>query len=741
MDQFLIVQRIVRGVLRRRKRLALITAVVTAAVALPIAYYMSQEPPRFRTNAIVLLETRPDRVPLFQEFSPYRPLPVQAAILRSRSLAESVLENLPKSSLQDLIENPYYVDWEQSLRNAYFRWRGKEPEIESPQRRALTELQQARVNFDLRLDGIVVLTAEASKPQVAVDIANTYVEALMSRTRSFNIDDARVTREFLETQLADVKKNLGTSEETLRSFVNAHGGLKIPERSQATVSQLSQAEMALSEVEASRKMLEARLDALRQKVETQKRVAASTPAPAAPVQPRQPSAEIQRLRAQLTQMESTLLELRARFTDEHPRIRLVKDRIAELQSQLGDAIKDSGPVVAAPGAVPSVERVNFAEQLVSMEASFHAVSAQEQALRKQVDSLRQSVKGLSSSEMEYSRLTRETESSRNLYAMLSDKLTAARIREQGEMKVVKVIDPPSYPVRTVSQRRVRFMLGALGVAVMVGLAVPAGVEWFRRRVETDDDIELGVGLPVLATIPRMSAGRAVFLPDYDATTKHPSDQMIFTEAFRSLRVSIQLAQKIEGIRTLLVTSPFAHEGKSTVVVNLGLAFSEVGTRVVIMDSDLHRPMLHRALKVAQGASGLVKALHSEQPVDDALTQVGKNFWLMPRGTAVYPHTRGVLATGRVKELIGETADRAELVICDSSPVLLVPDNVFLASAVDGIILVAKAGSTTTRDLVRAKQILEGAGGKILGVIINEMPIGALRGYYKRYYYSYVKKGA
>jgi len=188
---------------------------------------------------------------------------------------------LPKNALQDLIENPYYVDWLQAARNVYLRYAGREPEVESPQRRALKELHEARVVFDLRTDGIVGVSAEASKPQVAVDIANTYIEALMARTRSFNVDDARVTREFLEQQLADVKKSLGTSEGTLRSFVSAHGGLKIPERSQATVTQLTQAESALAEIEASRKMLQARLEGLRQKVETQKQRQASAPGPVA----------------------------------------------------------------------------------------------------------------------------------------------------------------------------------------------------------------------------------------------------------------------------------------------------------------------------------------------------------------------------------------------------------------------------------------------------------------------------
>jgi Mrp family chromosome partitioning ATPase len=84
-------------------------------------------------------------------------------------------------------------------------------------------------------------------------------------------------------------------------------------------------------------------------------------------------------------------------------------------------------------------------------------------------------------------------------------------------------------------------------------------------------------------------------------------------------------------------------------------------------------------------------------------------------------------------------EHADLVLCDSSPVLLIPDNLFLAAAVDGVILVARAGSTTRRDLARARVLLEGAGARLLGVVINEMPAASLKAHYTRYYRTYVKK--
>ncbi|MBI3857532.1 MAG: CpsD/CapB family tyrosine-protein kinase [Planctomycetes bacterium] len=245
---------------------------------------------------------------------------------------------------------------------------------------------------------------------------------------------------------------------------------------------------------------------------------------------------------------------------------------------------------------------------------------------------------------------------------------------------------------------------------------------------------------MLAVIPRLRSHRPIFLPVHELNDKKGvSEPFLFADAFQNLRVAVQLAMRADNIRTVLVASPFPAEGKSTVVINLGLAFREAGQRVVLADTDFHRPTLHRAMKVSQNG-GFVEALRGETSIENSLTPVGEGMWLVPRGATVHRDSRGMLATARLKEVVGEMAARGDLVLCDSSPILVVPDNLFLARAVDAVILVAKAGSTRCRDLARAKALLESVGAKIAGVVINEMPSWGLRRYYNRYYKPYVRSG-
>jgi capsular exopolysaccharide synthesis family protein len=717
---------------------------IAILVLAPIAFLMSREPARYRTTATILIEARPANVPLFQEYSPFRPLPVQLAILNSRSLAQGVLESLPRASLQDLIENPYYVDYEQFLTNAYRRLTGGELLVDSPQQRALKELQNSRITFTgtNTANGIVVIAGEASKPQVAIDLVSTYIEVLLSRTRSFNVDDARVTREFLEQQVAELKRSVDRSEEALRAFTASHGGIRLPEQSQTATTRLGQVEGALAEITGNRQMTETRLAALREKLESQKGAGPAGPAPAAtPEVSRTVAPGIQRLREHLSRAERTLLELRTKYTDEHPRVLLVKDEIADLQRQLGTLVKETTPATPAPGAVPVAERRSFSDQVVLLETSLHALSAQEDALRKEAAALRQNLGGLSRAELEFARLTQDVDGNRRLYALISERLAGARIREQGEMKVVKVIDPAGLVVPVPSRKRMMFGGAALMLATVCGLGVPALLEWVRRPVENEQDVREATGLPVLAIVPRLESQRPVLLTARErkeiGRSSKLGDNFMFNESFRDLRVGIQLAGRVEPLRSIMISSALPGEGKSTVLINLGLELGEIGRRVVLADTDFLRPTLHRTLRVQQNG-GLADVLHARTDIGQALVGVGDTDHVLvaTRGTTMQRETRGLLATERLTDVLKEMTDRADYVLCDSSPVLLVPDNLFLASAVDGVIIVVNAGQTSHRDLARAKAVLESAGAKMVGVVINQMPVSQMKHYYRRYYARY-----
>lgn len=731
MDTRTVLKQVALSLFARRKKWIVLTTLAALVLLVPVAYILSKEPPRYRTTATILIETRSDRTPVFQEFSPSRPLPVQLAILQSRLLAASVVEALPKGAVDDLIHNPYGRDYVGDLMDWVGRLRGKEPSTPTPQRRAVGELRRDRVRFVSQSgsSGIVEIQAEASQPQIALDIANTYIEVLLARTRSFNVDDAKNTREYLSQQTAQVSDALSRSEAALRAFTLSRGGVQIPAKSTETAQRLSQLETTLAEVLANRNISQTRLQSLKTKLESMP--ASQAPAkPAAPAAPAVNPANAGRLRAKLSSLEAQMVEAKTRYSEEHPRVRSLAQQIADVQRELGDAVKDSTASSSAAAAIPADDRNAFAEMVAALDTSIVSLTAQENALREQIAAARRDLSGLSKDELEYRRLASEVETNRKLSTLLSDKLGAARIREQGEMNVVKVIDPPGFPSTAPNQRRMQFVGLALALALFIGLGAPATAEYFNRPIMGETDVKHLTGLPILTSVPEVASQRIVF-GSSEAQPAAQEDYHLFVDSFRRLRVELQMMGDAMPLRKILVASCLPFEGKSTVVFNLGLAFGEVGKRVIIADADFHRPTLHRIANAA-ARKGFTDLLAGTTSLNDTITPITENVQLAPRGGALTAPARSGLGTDRLARILGSMSDEADYVLMDSSPILLIPDNLYMAAAADGIVLVVAVGQTRPRDLVRTKAILERAGTPIVGVVLNRTPVKHLNSYYKQY---------
>jgi succinoglycan biosynthesis transport protein ExoP len=731
MDTRTLLAQLARSLFARRKKWIALTTLASFALLVPAAYLLSKEPPRYQTVATVLIENKADRAPVFQEFSPYRPLPVQLAILQSRLLAASVVEGLPRSAVDDLIHNPYGRDYWGEFQEWIRRLRSKETPVSSPQRRAVAELQRDRVRFIPQPgnSGIVEILAEASQPQIALDIANTYIEVLLARTRSFNVDDAKSTREYLSQQTTQVSDALGRSEAALRQFTMSRGGVQIPAKSTETAQRVSQLETTLVEVQANKSISQTRLAAMKQKVEAMPVVQA----PAAPSKPAAPvanPANTGRLRAKLSSLEAQMVEAKSRYPEEHVRVRSLAQQIADVQRELGDAVKDSTAANPSTNSVPSEDRAAFTEMVAALETSVVSLSAQENALKEQLAGARRELSGLSKDELEYRRLASDVETNRKLSILLSDKLGAARIREQGEMNVVKVIDPPGFPTTAPNQRRMTFLGLALALSLVIGLGAPATAEYFNRPIMSETDVRHLTGLPILTAIPDVQTPGVILGSNGSENQTSQEDYHLFVDSFRRLRVELQMLGDEPPLRRILVASALPFEGKSTVTFNLGLAFGEVGKRVIIADADFHRPTLHR-LANSTPRKGFTDLLAGTSNLVDTIMPITEHVHLAPRGGSMTAPARSGLGN-RLPQILSDMSNDADYVLMDSSPILLIPDNLYIAAAADGIIVVVSVGTTRPRDLLRTKEILERAGTPILGVVLNRTPIKQLNSYYKQY---------
>lgn len=203
-----------------------------------------------------------------------------------------------------------------------------------------------------------------------------------------------------------------------------------------------------------------------------------------------------------------------------------------------------------------------------------------------------------------------------------------------------------------------------------------------------------------------------------------------SEAYRTLRTNLEFFSLDEPIRTLVVTSPGAEEGKSTVLANLAVTLAQGGKQVILLDCDLRRPALHTLFGL-DNAAGLTtmmldEAAQSEPPLRATAVD---GLRVLPSGP-LPPNPAELLGSRRIKEIIAALLAQADVLLFDAPPVLAVTDALVLAVQTDGVLLVVKAGGTRREHVQRAKERLERVNARIVGAVLNNAPPDqALQGYY------------
>lgn len=213
---------------------------------------------------------------------------------------------------------------------------------------------------------------------------------------------------------------------------------------------------------------------------------------------------------------------------------------------------------------------------------------------------------------------------------------------------------------------------------------------------------------------------------------------MFSEAYKSLRTNVLFSLPKEGCRKILVTSPLAGEGKSTVSSHLAASFAEMGASVLLIDCDLRRGKVHRLLEVKR-SPGLANVLAGFSDVNTAVLKTKiENLYVLPAGS-VPPNPAELLASGRMEALLSEFYKSFDYIILDTSPVNVVSDALQLTSLVDGALIVTRQNYTDQGALARCIENLEFVEAKILGIVFNDVEAKTATkdrryGYYKGGYY-------
>lgn len=397
------------------------------------------------------------------------------------------------------------------------------------------------------------------------------------------------------------------------------------------------------------------------------------------------------LSASIAQLKVQQADIDSKFTSAHPAARALMQQIGELE---GEKAKLRGQL----GSMPDIQRGLF-------------------------------------------RLTRDVEVSNQTYTNLLNEAQQLDIARASAIGNAFVIDAPAVDVlNPVWPKKVPLILGATALGALLMVAWVFVRQMFNRGVQDPAEIER-LGLPVYASIMLSQRERveAPRLQSRASTRPHllalraPSDMAM--EALRSLRTSLHFARMETRNNLLMIAGPSPGVGKSFVCSNLAVTIAQAGQRVLLVDADMRRGILHRVLGV-RAEDGLSELISGQIPLDDAIRRISgtENLSFISRGR-IPPNPSELLMHANFASLMHQLGSRYDLVIIDTPPVLAVTDAAVIGQHAGTSLLVVRYGVNQSREIAMAKQRLEQNGVEVKGAIVNAVQKGSARST-GHYVYSY-----
>ena len=293
---------------------------------------------------------------------------------------------------------------------------------------------------------------------------------------------------------------------------------------------------------------------------------------------------------------------------------------------------------------------------------------------------------------------------------------------------LSVLEAAGVPTAPVSPKPFRDGAAGLALGLLLGLSLAFLRAALDRTVKDVDELAAALAVPILGVIPQELNG--VDLP----SRGHPTSGR--AEAYRSLRVNLQLGGLAPSPARIVITSALQGEGKTTTAANLATAFARAGQPIVIIDADLRRPRLAAVFTLRDAGPGLSGVLADTASVGDALRLVEPNLFVLPAGPAA-TNPSDLLSSPRLATLLQELGERFAVVLIDSPPVLPVADSLLLTAQATGVIVVTRLGSTTSELAQRTLAALRRLEVPLLGIVANGARPTAMGGYsrYRRGYLS------
>lgn len=665
----------------RRNRL-LIAAIVAVSLLLGVLSLFLMDP-TYRATASIEINNQPLKVLGTEDFQPVngqqeadRLLQTQIDILKSRELATRVADGLNLAA-----------------GDRFLNAQGVTPKPEIRREQVIEALRENLVVTLPRNSRVVPVHFDSADSRLSAMIANSYAENLISGNLQRHFDSTRYSKDFLQNQLTLTKARLEQSERALLAYAGSAGILDPSAGGGDPDSPSNNAPRSLTSanlIDLNQSLAAAR--AARIQAEGRWRQSQGTPVMSLPDVLTNPA--IQSMTQKRAELQAAYQEELQRRQEDHPAVKQAAAAIRELDRQIA---------TLASGIRNSIRN------------QFDTARSQESQMSGAVGQLKSATMAEQQLGIRYNILKREVQTNRELYDGLLQRYKEVSTESGVASNNISVIDRAVAPLLPVSPVPVVNLAIALLLGLVAAAAAVAALEMFHDGIRSPDEVEERFGLALLGAIPRLPKDASV-----DAALSEGRSGL--SEAYQTVRASVELSRQGGMPRTIAITSCREGEGKTTTAMAMARDAAGAGRKVLIIDADMRRPSLHALLSVPN-ESGLSSVLtQDELVVEDALLKTAyENLWVMPSGPR--PPRPAVLLSGSTfRSLLTFLGDQFDQIIVDCPPVLGLADTPRIAAAVQGTIMVIEANRSQRGAIAAAVRRIDAAQGVIIGSVLTKFDL-------------------
>jgi capsular exopolysaccharide synthesis family protein len=698
-----------------RRKTPIIAFVVACCIAAVII--LQSITPIYTGVAEVLIQVRQHNITdikavFTEELTDKAAITSEIEVLRSRGLAEQVADQL--KILQDPEFNPALqppspvARLKDSIRNLLLAHLpagavaalGLAPEPPLSQDEELRLQRQAAIdNFMDRLSvlpkgesRVIIVSFDSVSAEKAARVANAFADTYILDQLDQKYEATRRANTWLSGKLDELRKKVAVSEGAVVGFRRQAGLIQGQQGDLLVSQQISELNGQLIIARSERAAAEARLGQVRELIRSSGGADAAREAVDSPI--------IVALVAQETETKRKVAELQQEYGERHPRLVNAKAELRDVQAKLTSEV---------------------AKIVKTLENEAGIVRARESALQRALQQLESRVSQANTSGVQLRALEREADADKSLleqFLTRSEQINAQTDFgiQQANARIISRANVPLFP--SAPQKTLLLVLTFVASAILAVLCVLL-VEMLHRGFRSGEQIEELTGVRALGLIPMMRGSRRKGREPEMMLVKHPSS--LFGESVRSLYTSILISQNQTPPKTILVTSSFPKEGKTTLSACLARMCAMSGKRTVIVEADLRKPQVHKRLGVPQGP-GLVEYFLGETDLSQVFYRDEvSGVYVIPSGKTSIDATK-LLDSPEMGQLLAGLSAQFDLVILDTPPIMAVADARVLAPQVDGVVFAVRWARTQREVVTLALKKLKDSGARLIGAVLTQVDV-------------------